>query len=132
MLVAGFRSPVFDHALSYPNIAMELQPLAEGMRLLLMALLSAIDLHLEVQAVSFLPQVCVTEGLAFTSKMMGFPKSLVSIQQRDVDHSDSGSEDFSPREGLKTIYSGISVSFTTQTTAPRRIGMFSVSRRHYN
>ena len=69
MLVAGFRSPVFDHALSYPNIAMELQPLAEGMRLLLMALLSAIDLHLEVQAVSFLPQVCMTEGWASNSKI---------------------------------------------------------------
>ena len=60
-------------------------------------------------------------GLGFQFEDMGFMKNLVSVQERDVDHSDSGSEDFSPPERLKTIYSGISVAFTTRVTQETKI-----------
>lgn len=42
-------------------------------------------------------------------------------QPRDAEHSDSGTDDFTPSEGLKTIYSGISVAFTTSVAQPTKI-----------
>ncbi|KAH8908325.1 hypothetical protein BR93DRAFT_976515 [Coniochaeta sp. PMI_546] len=61
---------------------------------------------------------------------MGLLKSLVSTRERDVDRSDSGSDDFLPPTArLQTIYSGISVSFTTQVTLTQRTGWKPFSLR---
>ncbi|OIW30379.1 hypothetical protein CONLIGDRAFT_367130 [Coniochaeta ligniaria NRRL 30616] len=50
---------------------------------------------------------------------MGLLGSLVSSRHQDVDRSDSGSDDyFPPPDRLKTIYSGISVTFSTRVTEP--------------
>lgn len=52
---------------------------------------------------------------------MGFLKSLVTTTEKDVERSDSGSDDFfPPPDHLKTIYSGISVDFTSRVTEPAK------------
>jgi len=62
---------------------------------------------------------------------MGVSRGVISRHQ-DVDRSDSGSDDFLPSpEGLKTIYSGISVSFTTRAGQPTKTRELSYSNSLY-
>lgn len=65
---------------------------------------------------------------------MGFLTSLVSSKERDVEHSDSGSDDLVSPAGrlghLRSVYPGMIVNSITQTAHPEHRGIASSFRQH--
>lgn len=123
MLVAESRFPAFEHALSRLAI-WSCQCRATSYMII-------DQLGSSRWVFSSSSKICFPRHSSCVLLEMGLLKSLVSSRERDVDCSDSGSDDFLPPPArLQTIYSGISVSFTAQVTLPQRTGMPPFCHQH--